>query len=144
MKKVASKITTVAATLLLLAMLVMPARAQIIYNSIIATGLVSAPILTQFAVTSNTVSAPVTQHSILLTNIFTNFTYTFNYGALLVGQSGTNFQILSTMTTNFSAANGWTNGASWSYTFPATQINTAITPWGSVQVFTNSTGVLFQ
>ncbi len=120
------------------------ASAQIIYGGINQTGLVAAPILTGFAATSNSVSIPVTQHYLMLTNITTNFNYTFQYGSQLVGQTGTNFVSQFTLTTNLSAANGFTNGGTWIYTIPAQYLTPYATPWASALLPTsNSIGAPF-
>lgn len=142
----ASTLAKAAALILLALGLVLgpSAHAQIFYGGINQTGLVAAPIQTGFASTSNSVSIPVVQHYLMLTNITTNFNYTFAYGSLLVGQTGTNFVQQFTLTTNLSAANGFTNGGTWLYTVPAQYLTPYATPWASALLPTsNSLGAPF-
>ncbi len=119
-------------------------QAQIFGSPLVVTGLVSAPILTSYAPTSNSVAIPVAQHTLMLTNIQTGFNYVVSYGALLVGQSGSNFVTQASFTTNFSNANGWTNGMTWIYVVPNQYLYPSATPWGSVQCPAAATGVLFE
>jgi len=126
------------------------AKAQIFGSPLVVTGLVSAPIQTGFLNTSNTAAVPIQQHTLLMTNVYTNFNYVISYGALPFGQTGSNVVNCSTLTTNFSAA--WalatfgyqTNQFAWVYTIPSQYIYPAFVPWGSVTCWTNPTGVLFQ
>jgi len=120
------------------------AEAQIFASPMVVTGLVSAPILTGFVQTSNQCPMSIGSHWLQLTNIVTGFPYTFIYGAQQLGVSGTNFVALATLTTNFSNANGWTNGMTFTWQIPSTYIQPAFVPWASAQVSTNPTGILFQ
>jgi len=120
------------------------AKAQIFGSPMVVTGLVSAPILTGFQQTSNLCPMSVSSHWLQLTNITTNFLYTFNYGAQQLGVSGSNFVVGASLTTNFSAANGWTNGATFTWQIPSAYITPAFIPWASALCNTNPTGILFQ
>lgn len=132
--EIAARKTLIASCLatLCLCASVVQSPAQIIYGGIMQTGLVAQPVMTAFAVTSNSVTLPVTQHYLMVTNIQTNFNYVVSYGTLLVGQSGSNFVQQVTLTTNLSAALGFTNGGTWIYTVPAQYLTPYATPWASI------------
>lgn len=126
------------------------AKAQIFASPMVVTGLVSAAIQTSYQITSNTVAVPIQQHTLLMTNVYTNFSYVISYGALPVGQTGSNIVTCSTLTTNFTAA--WTvatfgyvtNQFAWVYPVGFQYIYPGFVPWGSVTCWTNPTGILFQ
>jgi hypothetical protein len=83
-----------------------------------------APILNHLQAQSNSVFISIPSYTLVLTNITTNTPITLCYGNQLFGTAGTNSILpMSTLVTNLSAANGYTNGGSFSFTVPMTICN---------------------
>lgn len=128
-----------------------PASAQIWYSFNQLSGTNFAPILQNFTMQTNMAYGNQSQHSLMVTNINTNEAITVAYCYQPSGQAATNPMVTTSFTTNFLASAGWTNGATWIYTFPPNAMIMPVTPWGMLCIsngqFTSGTctnGVLFE
>lgn len=120
-----------------------PARAQIVQQFTLVTATNWYPVLLNYGYQSNLVWMPFIQHSLQVTNIFTNEQLTLNYGAQPPGQSPTNPYVMGTIVTNFNGSTGWTNfPATWTYVIPATGYYAPLMPWASFGISSNGQSVL--
>lgn len=115
------------------------ALGQTYYNFTQVWGTNYAPILLHFATQSNLAYMPIQAQTLIVTNINTNESVTVSYGAQITSQTGTNVVTLTSFTTNFPAASGWTNGSTWIYPIPAYGVNVGVSPWGGMAISCSST-----
>ena len=78
---------------------------------------------------TNSVFSSIPAHSLTILNINTNQTFVLTYGYAIAGS--TNTTAYNTITTNFSAANGFTNGQNVTIPIPAVNNTVGTVPWGT-------------
>ena len=130
-----SKFKIVAAAALLLCAFAFKSEAQFASGILTVTNVYNAPVQKAFAIQSVTTVQTAQALTMLITNISTNHTYTLNYWPMLHGQTTTNAFPLSTLTTNFSAALGFTNGGNAIVALPPVVQTVTNDLWGT---FSNS------
>ena len=135
-KKTAIKIA------LLIGMLALPvvSQAQTYSSYVQVWGTNSAPVLLHFNVQSNQTSLTFPPQTLVVTNICTNEMITVQYNPNFLGAVGTNMPMLASITTNFPASAGWTNGSTWTYPVPGGTYYFANTPWATMMISNGATG----
>ena len=147
----AGKAAAVVVMLLLLSLFAPKANAQI-YSGYVPIGGPNtnwAPVLNHLQTQANYAYVSLPTYTLIITNITTNVNLTICYGNQLLGITGTNAIVpMATLITNLSAANGYTNGGTFTYIVPAQGASVGMQPFGGVCVagYTNAgaIGVQFQ
>ncbi|MDE2096184.1 MAG: hypothetical protein KGL39_02990 [Patescibacteria group bacterium] len=112
------------------------AQSQTFSGLLSLSGTNTAPILLHFQTQSNISFVTIQPQTLVVTNINTNESITVSY---FQQQTGVNVisnspPTLITLTTNFPASAGWTNGATWTYNIPGNTYYFGSTPWGYLSI----------
>ena len=123
--------TSIVTAALLLAVLSITS-AQTFSGLLTLSGTNTAPILLHFATQTSVASMPIQSQTLLVTNISTNEQITVFYAA------SSNGVPLVSLTTNFTAANGYTVfPTNWQYNIPGSTYYPTVSPWGTIQISSN-------
>jgi len=125
-----------AALLLLLALLCLPAHAQIFFGGSNIVGTATMPVLLNFQPQTNYASSYLVGRTLVIQNLVSNETATATYAYAAPGIS--NLYVTATLTTNFNGA-GLTNGSTVYITVPAGLNLVPLSPWGTFTC-TNAAG----
>jgi hypothetical protein len=141
MKKIIKQ-SIVTAAFMLSVFVIPQASAQTFFGLLSLSGTNYAPILLHFAVQSNQCPVAIQSQTLVVTNIYTNEQIILTYGTQPTGVAGTNLLTLTTLTTNFTGANGWTIfPTNWTFAIPGSTYYPSLSPWGSLGISSN--GVSF-
>ena len=135
MKKLKKSLNQIVAAIVLIAAVVIPAKAQTFYGLSLVTGTNSAPILLHFLTQSNPAPIVIQPQTLLVTNILTNEQITVSYASQMAGLAGTNLLALTTLTTHFNGATGWTVfPTNWLFNVPGGTYYPTVSPWGTIGI----------
>ena len=118
-------------------------RAQFLPSYVWVTNSSSGSLQTAGVTITNSGFSSIQQHSLTILAINTNQTFVLTYGYAIAGN--TNTTTYNTITTNFSAGNGFTNGQNVTIPLPAVAQPVYFVPWGTFSCGVNySNQVQFQ
>lgn len=110
-------------------------EAQTFYGLQTLSGSNSAPILFHFGTQSNVAPLNIQSQTLLVTNVLTNEQITVFYSPQVTGVTNPGTLPLTSLTTNFTGANGWTVfPTNWTFTIPGATYYPALSPWGTIQI----------
>lgn len=124
------KLLIIAAAILL----TVAAKAQTFGGITLLSGTNYSPIQLHFTTLTNLALQQIQAQTLIVTNINTNESITVSYGSQISGGSISNGVLLTTITTNFPASAGWTNGATWMLNIPIYTVNVPVSPYGYLAI----------
>ena len=108
------------------------ARGQIFSGLVWVTNSAQAPVYNSFILQTNVAPSSLAPRTLELVSINTNQTFSLSYGYAILGS--TNVVTLGTITTNFTAGAGFTNGQTVLVPIPGQVYFPAVVPYGVLNV----------